>query len=495
MLMDRKYLFFFFLFVNLRLTGLCSYHKIYFRVLTGGNFMEYEIKKLKRIDMHTYHRLISCYGKEKINQYFDLEIEKSIQEGISLEEIWGKFGYYLATLDKNLFYEDILQKMKKNSVNKRNGKSLFSLEDEVYYGFHLLKKDYIQIFAHQDSYVDLDLGKIFSSIKNVDTGKELVKKFRKFYFECNRCSNFDQYFQIILKKYQKGLQEDNVLSCLDLSISSSEGSSLSEEELLEQVDMYLDYSKAVYLFQVYNIRLVKYYVSLYFKDWHITDLEQCGMIGLTEAIFKFDIRKGTHFCSYAYFNIKRAIFNSAYVDYHLFGMPLGIASLQNRAMKITDMYYFYYGKKITDEELALKLNFKDVKLLSFLRDRNYFNCQSLQESYNEDNDCCFDYSINQEEDVTLMDNISYEIDKFEDIEDVLDRYDFSILIQVVCQILSPRDREILFKRIGYQLDDAMGLQQIGEEYHLTCEGVRKICQRSILKLKKSKRIKSFSPYQ
>ena len=145
--------------------------------------MEYEIKKLKRIDMHTYHRLISCYGKEKINQYFDLEIEKSIQEGISLEEIWGKFGYYLATLDKNLFYEDILQQMKKSSVNKRDEKSLFSLENEVYYGFHLLKKDYIQIFAHQDSYVDLDLGKIFSSIKNVDTGKELVKKFRKFYSE------------------------------------------------------------------------------------------------------------------------------------------------------------------------------------------------------------------------------------------------------------------------------------------------------------------------
>ena len=51
----------------------------------------------------------------------------------------------------------LLQQMKKCSVNKRNGKSLFSLEDEVYYGFHLLKKDYIQIFAHQDSYVDLDL--------------------------------------------------------------------------------------------------------------------------------------------------------------------------------------------------------------------------------------------------------------------------------------------------------------------------------------------------
>lgn len=490
MLMDRKYLFFFFLFVNLRLTGLCSYHRIYFRVLTGGNFMEYEIKKLKRIDMHTYHRLISCYGKEKINQYFDLEIEKSIQGGISLEEIWEKFGYYLATLDKNLFYEDILQQMKKSSVNKRNGKSLFSLEDEVYYGFHLLKKDYIQIFAHQDSYVDLDLEKVFSSIKSTDTGKKLVEKFRKFYSDCNRCSNFDQYFQIILKKYQKGLQEDKVLSCLDLAISSSEGSSLSEEELLEQVDMYLDYSKAVYLFQVYNIRLVKYYVSLYFKDWHITDLEQCGMIGLTEAIFKFDIRRCIHFCSYAYFNIKRAIFNSAYVDYHLFGMPLGIASLQNRAMKITDMYYFYYGKKITDEELALKLNFKDVKLLSFIRERDNFICDSLQRRVNGENDGYF-----EQDNASLIDNISYESEKFDGIEKVLKQYDFPILIQDIFQILSPRDREILFKRIGYQLDDAMGLQQIGEEYHLTCEGVRKICQRSILKLKKSKKIKSFSPYE
>ena len=490
MLIDRKYLFFFFLFVNLRLTGLCSYHRIYFWVLTGGNFMEYEIKKLKRIDMHTYHRLISCYGKEKINQYFDLEIEKSIREGISLEEIWGKFGYYLATLDKNLFYEDILQQMKKSSVNKRDEKSLFSLENEVYYGFHLLKKDYIQIFAHQDSYVDLDLGKIFSSVRNVDTGKELVEKFRKFYSECNRCSNFDQYFQIILKKYQKGLQEDKVLSCLDLAISSSEGSSLSDEELLEQVDMYLDYSKAVYLFQVYNIRLVKYCVSLYFRNWHTEDLEQCGMIGLTEAISKFDIRKCIHFCSYAYSNIKGAILNSAYVDYHLFGMPLNIVGLQNKAMKITDWYYSCYGKKISDSELALKLNFKDVKLLSFIRERDNFVCDSLQKRVNGENDGYF-----EQDNAILIDNISYEIDKFEDIDDVLDGYDFSIFIQDICQILSPRDREILFKRIGYQLEKPMGLKQIGDEYHLTCEGVRKNCQRSILKLKKSKKIKSFSPYQ
>ena len=457
--------------------------------------MENEIKNLKRIDMHTYHRLISCYGKEKINQYFDLEIEKSIQDGGSLEEIWEKFGYYLATLDKNLFFEDILQRMKKSSVNKRDEKSLLSLEDEVYYGFHLLKKDYIQIFARQDNYVDLDLGKIFSSIKNVDTGKELVKKFRKFYSECNRSSNFDQYFQTILKKYQKGLQEDKVLSCLDLSISSSESSSLSEDELLEQIDLYLDYSKAVYLFQVRNIRLVKYYVSLYFRNWHTEDLEQCGMIGLTEAISKFDIRKETHFCSYAYFSIKRAILNSTYVDYHLFGMPLRIASLQNKAMKINDWYYSCYGKRISDSELALKLNFKDIKLLSFIRDRNHFNCQSLQESYNEDNDCCFDYSINQEEDVTLMDNISYESEKFDGIEKVLKQYDFPILIQDICQILSPRDREILFKRVGFQIDEPMGLKQIGDEYHLTCEGVRKTCQRSVLKLVKSKKIKSFSPYR
>lgn len=456
--------------------------------------MEKEIEKLKRIDMSTYHRLISCYGKEKINQYFDLEIEKSIQEGFSLEEIWEKFGYYLATLDKNLFYEDILQQMKKSSVNKRNGKSLFSLEEEVYYGFHLLKKDYIQIFAHQNNYVDLDLGKIFSSVKSTDAGKKLVEKFRKFYSECNRCSDFDQYFQEILKKYQQGLQENKVLSCLDLSISSGEGSSLSEEELWEQIDLYLDYSKAVYLFQVCNIRLVKYYVSLYFRDWHIEDLEQCGMIGLTEAILKFDIRKCIHFCSYAYFNIKRAVFNSAYVDYHLFGMPLRIASLQNKAMKINDWYYSCYGKKISDSELALKLNFKDIKLLSFLRDRNHFICESLQKRVKED-DVSSDYSINQEEDVTLMDNISYESEKFDGIEEVLKQYDFPIFIQDICQILSPRDREILFKRVGYQLEEPMGLQQIGEEYHLTCEGVRKTCQRSILKLKKSKKIKSFSPYQ
>ena len=100
--------------------------------------------------------------------------------------------------------------------------------------------------------------------------------------------------------------------------------------------------------------------------------------------------------------------------------------------------------------------------MSFIRERDNFVCDSLQKMVNSENDGYF-----EQDNASLIDNISYEIDKFEDVDEVLDGYDFSILIQDIFQILSPRDREILFKRIGYQLDDAMGLHQIGEEYHLT----------------------------
>ena len=40
----------------------------------------------------------------------------------------------------------------------------------------------------------------------------------------------------------------------------------------------------------------------------------------------------------------------------------------------------------------------------------------------------------------------------------------------------------------------MKLQQIGKEYQLTGEGVRRIYYRSLEKLKKSKKIKTFKPY-
>ena len=56
----------------------------------------------KRITQKTYHHLISCYGKEKIDQYFNTKIKKEFQEGISLKEIWKKYGYYLAKSKKNL---------------------------------------------------------------------------------------------------------------------------------------------------------------------------------------------------------------------------------------------------------------------------------------------------------------------------------------------------------------------------------------------------------
>ena len=447
----------------------------------------------KRITQKTYHHLISCYGKEKIDQYFNTKIEKEFQEGISLKEIWKKYGYYLAKSKKNLFFDVVFQEMK-SFVNRKEKSTSFSLEEEIDYGFSLLKKDYIQLFAKPNQYLELDLGKIFSSIESVQGGKEIVEKFQKFYAQYNRNSNFDQYFQGILKKANALLQEEKIPSCKNLGLSSSSSKVLFQEELLEQIDMYLDYSKAVYLFQIHNIPLVKYFVKLYFTDWHIEELEQSGMIGLTEAILKFDIRKCIPFSSYAYFYIKRSILNSAYVDYHLFGVPLGIASLQNKAMKITDDYYFHYGKKISDSELALKLNFKDIKLLSFFRDRNHFFCESLQNPWHLDKNYSYEYINDVEELERMIDNIFYDEEKFYNVEDILNEYDFSLFLKDIETILSAKEKDILLKRIGYQLEEPMKLQQIGKEYQLTGEGVRRIYYRSLEKLKKSKKIKTFKTY-
>ena len=93
----------------------------------------------KRITQKTYHHLISCYGKEKIDQYFNTKIEKEFQEGISLKEIWKKYGYYLAKSKKNLFFDVVFQEMK-SFVNRKEKSTSFSLEEEIDYGFSLLKK-------------------------------------------------------------------------------------------------------------------------------------------------------------------------------------------------------------------------------------------------------------------------------------------------------------------------------------------------------------------
>ena len=72
-------------------------------------------------------------------------------------------------------------------------------------------------------------------------------------------------------------------------------------------------------------------------------------------------------------------------------------------------------------------------------------------------------------------------------------YDFSLFLKDVETILSAKEKDILLKRIGYQLEEPMKLQQIGKEYQLTGEVVRRIYYRSLEKLKKSKKIKTFKP--
>ena len=463
------------------------------------------IEKVKKIEMNNYHEMILEYGKEVVDSTIFQVIKESTDNGLENDEdflnIWEKYGYFFATCDKNFFFDDFVKKFTRRDKEKKvqgddySKKDLFSSLEEVYYGFHLLKRDYIEIFDDQEDYISLDLNKIFNSICCLDDAIYLLNCFDQFYRECERTSNFDQYFKKILSQYKKGVLNQKLLSCSELGISSKKDCVLlSSAELREQIDMYISYSKAFYLFEVHNFKLVWSFVEKNFGHWNFEDLVQSGIFGLIEAFKRFDIRRGIHFSRYAYFWIQKYVFNCVYLDFNSFSLSKSEVSLQNKAMKIFDDYFSLTGKEISREELAEKLGRKDLNKLPFFRNRSNIICSSLDVLEIFGNSACFknfssaDYNKN----LALLDVIADERVNVE--RDSIFQYDFQLLLKYIDEILSSREKDVLFKRAGYQVDQKMTLQDIALEYGVAKETVRLIEKRAIQKLIRTKKGRELNPY-
>ena len=452
---------------------------------------------LKKIDMKNYHKMIKIYGEETVNNKISLLIKKNISNEITDEELlvlWEKYGYYFAIYDENEFLEKFIQKFKvlnNRQIHYKNisDDKLFSVDEEIYYGFHLLKRAYIQIFDEKNDGISLNLCKIFKSIHTIEEANYLIHSFEVFYQKYQRVSNFDTHLKNILLKYRIGISNGKLLSCEELGISeTSTVSLLPFDELQEQIKMYLSYSEAFYQFQIHNFRLVESFVEKKFGHWNEEDLIQAGILGLNEAIKKFDIRKGVYFSSYAYFLIQKYVLDCAYLDFNSFSSTRYDIVLQNKAMRIANDYKAETGENISNEELAIRLGKKDLKKLPFFYDRSNIVGQSLEGYYDasSDNDSISDNGL------SLLEVLE---DKNINIENkAIFQYDFLLLLKYMDDTLSEREKDVLFKRAGYQIEKPMTLREIACAYGVTTEAIRLVEKKAIHKLTRTKKGNSFNPY-
>ena len=264
------------------------------------------------------------------------------------------------------------------------------------------------------------------------------------------------------------MEDEKKMNLISLYLSDLRNNELLDKdleyELLKQVRESND-EEAKNRLILANLRLV---ISVAKKSLGnglpLIDLISEGNLGLIKAIEKFDYTKGHRFSTYAVWWIKQAI-KKAIIN---IGRDIRIPSYKHEQLsklnKIINEYSHENGEQPSVEYIAERLNIKANKVILLL---NEF--QDIL-SFNE----------------TIGDNIFLEdiIGKEDNVEELIIKEEQLIEMKELLEnVLTTREREILELRYGLYNSKIHTLKDIGVILNITRERVRQIEQKVIQKLK------------
>ena len=237
-----------------------------------------------------------------------------------------------------------------------------------------------------------------------------------------------------------------------------------EYELLRKIREDKD-EDARHLLILSNLRLV---ISVAKKSMGngllLIDLISEGNIGLIKAINKFDYEKGHRFSTYAVWwikqSIKKAVINK--------GRDIRIPSYKYEQLSKVNRtimeYISEFGEEPTTKYIAEKTELKESKVVLLLNE--FQDILSLNETIGD--------NIFLEDVIGASDNIEEKIIKENQLAEMRDLLD---------NILSDREKEILELRYGLYDNKIHTLKEIGDMLSITRERVRQIEKKAITKLK------------
>jgi RNA polymerase sigma factor (sigma-70 family) len=209
-----------------------------------------------------------------------------------------------------------------------------------------------------------------------------------------------------------------------------------------------------------NTRLVLFIANQYkgnFLDFE--DLVQEGQTGLLKAVDKFDYELGFQFSTYAGYWIRQAISRALSRCERVVRVPCGQVANINKVFRSKEQFIAQNGKEPSVKELAehTKLSRDNINTILTISQ----TAMPIESSDDEG-----------ENTFSPIDFLEQQVYKNSFVK--IAQTDLENLILKAIKILNPREAKVICCHFGVHTDNAMTLQEIGEELNLTRERVRQI---------------------
>ena len=208
------------------------------------------------------------------------------------------------------------------------------------------------------------------------------------------------------------------------------------------------------------------------KNYHsalipFEDLVQEGAIGLVTATERFDPARGFRFSTYATYWIRQSISRAIDNKSKAIRIPAHISEAIRKLEKMRDLFLRERGVEPSLEELAQHTGVAMHRISALL--------QAGQDPLS------LDMLVGNEENTPLSALINDP--SAENPQQAVLTEERRACLRELLSILTPREREVMRLRLGFEEDSSEVLQEIGTRMHLSRERVRQIEIQALRKLK------------